>query len=663
MNSARDNEKPAVETGEAVVDSNREDIIGLLRRFHYGEPIATESTELPGDTILPALLNPYRDAASIRYQYPLYLLPPGDAVDAVLARPLGEHLSDSLQALAPGDEESKILKDNLPWLERYLRQRLVSSDPVDAPELMNAASAALQEHLDLKGSNQEALQADLARLGDCIAPNSCFMGYGPGVPLQLMLHAIRHRQQQRRDQFRKQVANHIRDLRALLDVEKAKTGDSAEPGSVGAGSRYFDTGALSGMLGQRVHGSVEMSHERRHRIEKALGILQGWQDDPVLVRFVGRVAETELEQQGDVDIIDSDDPCVAAAGLFEREAAACAALFSAARIAALEIAGNYDPAVHDSWFSGFDWQAFTDDEMQLLTRVVALVSADYLAGNGLPAFSRLLGSRMPVHVLTWVRAYDNPGAKPGDGPFDSYRFELAYFGIGHRQVVVAQTSAARQEDLLAGFLTALDSSRGSLHLINRGTQTGVAQPLLEPWFVASAALESRAHPVILVNPDAGDHAAERVSFDGNPQSHNDWPIETLEYRTDDGEVAEMQVAFTFADYALLVPALHEHFRVVPRGFDAEDLVPVDRFLGVDEAAVGRLVPVVGGIVEKGTLIRLVVSRALAFACRDRRNYWRTLQEMAGIHNFYVEEAVERVIEEQRAADEAERQRLLQAHEE
>ena len=56
-----------------------------------------------------------------------------------------------------------------------------------------------------------------------------------------------------------------------------------------------------------------------------------------------------------------------------------------------------------------------------------------------------------------LAAYDNPGAMPDERPFDSFRFELGYFGIGHRQAVVAQTSAARYEDLLSGFLTALDA--------------------------------------------------------------------------------------------------------------------------------------------------------------------------------------------------------------
>ncbi|MDH3364101.1 MAG: ferredoxin, partial [Gammaproteobacteria bacterium] len=236
-------------------------------------------------------------------------------------------------------------------------------------------------------------------------------------------------------------------------------------------------------------------------------------------------------------------------------------------------------------------------------------------------------------------------------------------GIGHRQVVVAQTSAARHEDLLAGFRCALDSNRASLHLINRGTQTQVDKPLLDAWFVASAALESRAHPFVLVNPDAGDHAAERVSFDGNPQPEKDWPVEKLSYRDADGKLTEMDLAFTFADYALLMPALQAHFRMVPAGFESDELVPVDQYLDLEEELVNRRVPYIWGIDDQGVLTRLVVSRALVFACRDRLNYWRTLQELAGIHNFYVEEAIERVIKEQQAAEAAEREQLLKAHEE
>ena len=666
MKPVTENKKDASEMAgtEANGDKN---VIDLLRRFHYGEPAAARHTAKPAGAMLPALLNPYRDASAIRYQYPLYLVPPDGATDGKLAKPVSEHFSESLKALAPAAEDARILKDNVAWIERFLRQKLDALDPVDAHTLFDDAARALQEHLSLDQASREQLAAQLERLKSAIAPGGQFLAYGPRVSLHLMVHAIRHRREDGREKFREIVTRRTHALQSLLDVEKAKSTGANEPRNIersGAqASRYFDAGALSGMLEQRSQGSVAMPAERRARIEAALEELQAWEQDPTAVRFVGQLQDPGFGKLPSVEVIDSDDPCTTAAEVFTRDATRMARLFAAVRIAALEVEDGYSAALHDSWFASFDWQAFSDEEMQLLTPVVALVSADYLAGDGLPAFSRLLGSRLPIHVLSWVRAYDNPGAKPGDDPFASYRFELAYFGVGHRQVVVAQTSAARHEDLLAGFVCALDSNRASLHLVNRGTQTQVEKPLLDAWFVASAALESRAHPFILVNPDAGDHAAERVSFDGNPQADKDWPVEKLEYRGADGELTEMDLAFTFADYALLMPALHEHFRMVPAGFESDDLIAVDQYLELDEKLVDRRVPYIWGIDDQGVLTRLVVSRALAFACRDRLNYWRTLQEFAGIHNFYVEEAIERVIKEQQAAEASEREQLLKAHEE
>ncbi len=664
MNSVLESKRDEQQATGGATDTGK-DSLSLLRRFHFGEPAAAEQTTMPGPAVLPALLNAYRDASVIRYQYPLYLAPADVADTADLARPISEFFAAALQNFAPSDDDARILRDNLPWLERYLKESLDDSGPADAVELFASAAAAMQEHLELNESAREKLESDLGQLGNAIAPGGQFLDYGPGVSLHLMLHAVRHRDAQKRQRLRESIDKHIGGLDALLEIENSKSADANEPGnlktSVGLGSQYFDSGALSGVLEQRAAGSVEMPAARRERIEAALETLQTWHDNAVLVQVVGTLDLPGFTAIPELQHVFSEDPCTAAAESWEQEAARFAGLFTALRVAALEIEGSYDPAVHDSWFASFDWQAFSEEELQLVTRVVALVPANHLAGDGLASFSRLLGSRLPVHVLSWVRAYDNPGARPGEGPFDAYRFELGYLGVGHRQVVVSQSSAARHEDLLAGYLCALDSNRTSLHLVNRGTQSRAEKPLLDPWFVASAALESRAHPFVLVNAEAGDRAAERVSFDGNPQSDNDWPIEKFEYRNADGETSEMELAFTFADYALLMPALHEHFRVISAGLESADLLPVDQYLEADDEVAGRAVPFVWAIDEAGTLLRLAVSRALVFACRDRLNYWHTLQELAGVQNFYVEEAIDRIVEEQRVAIEAEREQLQKEH--
>ena len=456
-------------------------------------------------------------------------------------------------------------------------------------------------------------------------------------------------------------------MQELLDIERSKTVLSNEPdrlqSKAGSGPRYIDPTALSGVLKQRRRGSVVMSDERQQRIEKALTVLQEYQDEAVLVRFVGELDDPQLTQSTMLEVISSSDPCHRAAEIFEHEAVRFAQVFAAARIAALEIEGIYDPSVHDTWFAGFDWQAFSEREMHLVTKVVALESADHVAGDGLSSFSRLLASHMPVNVLVWVTAYDNPAALADERPFDSVRFELGYFGIGHRQAVVAQTSAAHYDDLLSGFITALDGTVTGLHLIDQGTPAQRKSSPLDSWVMASAALESRAHPFILVNPEAGDHAADRVSFDGNPQPERDWPVENFSYRNGQGEVTEADLAFTFADYALLIPELHRYFRMVPEGRYTEDLVSVDSYLNLPAERLDRCIPFIWAIDAECTLHRVVVSRVLMLACRDRLDYWRTLQELAGIKNRYVDVAIEKVREEERLADEAQRQQLQKKHDE
>jgi hypothetical protein len=141
MNAVTESKHDVVDmTGtEGDADAN---VIDVLRRFHFGEPTAAASTRKPAGAVLPALLNPYRDASAIRYQYPLYLIPPDGTTLSVLAKPAGAHLSDSLEALAPEADDARILKDNLPWIERYLRQNLDGPNPVDAPGLLAEAATA-----------------------------------------------------------------------------------------------------------------------------------------------------------------------------------------------------------------------------------------------------------------------------------------------------------------------------------------------------------------------------------------------------------------------------------------------------------------------------------------------------------------------------------------
>jgi len=644
------------------------ELMFLLRHFHLGDPGARAALRPVGEDFLPALLDPFRDTARLRYDYPLFLHPADGRRNAAdLAVPLSDWLERSVAAFAPDENSARILRDHLQWLEHHLRGALgLDEGPADAKGALDAAGAELQSFLQLDDSSRARLAADLQKLLEPVPAGARLLGYGRYAALHLLVHAIRSRVLPRRARFNKTVGNCIRGLEDLFRVEWGKSTESIEPAhardSVGPGAALFDAASLSDVM-DHSRGTRRMPESRRVRIERTLAVLRQWRDDPVLVHFVhGRSLSCDwLHADAELTELADDDPCARATGLFDELAARLAEAFAAVRIAQLEINGIYDEAMHDPWFTNFGWEAFSQDELLLVPTVIAIEAADRVAGPGLRSFSRLLGSGRPVQILIRVQPSNNPGAEAGENRFSSYRLELGYLAASHRQAVVAQSSGARYQHLLECYLTALDATRTSLHIINTGLRPDTRLVPLNAWLVAGAALEGRAHPFFHINPQAGDAAALRMNFAGNPQPENDWPLHPFRYQDENGDSVELELAFTFADYALLVDALRDHFRLIPPGCDSDALVPIQDWLAMKPDQAYRRVPFIWGVDSHGLLHRLVVSRELALGALDRLNYWHALQEMAGVRNRYVEQAIARTRAEEAANARAERERLQAEH--
>lgn len=642
-----------------------------LRHFHLGDPNTGTQLEGVGGDWLPALLDPYRDTTRLRYNYPLLLLPPdpegGPQSAEALARPLPEWLQQTLEALSPGADAARILKDNLPWAERYLRHgRGEQEAPEDAATVLAEVGQALQRHLKLDEANRERLAQDLESLWNALPEGSRILTYGRYAALHLLIHAVDSRVAPRRRRFRQQIDQGIRGLKALLTVERGKSAESLEPEaarqSIGLGGELFDALALSTVI-DHARGTREMPAPRRERIEKVLAVLESWQPDPVRIRIIyhQRPSGDWLDHNPSLAAIEDAEPCVRATHEFDHQARSLAEIFSAVRIAQLEVDGRYDPTIHDPWFESFGWEAFSQDELLLVPLVVALESANRLADQGLRGFSRLLSSGRPVQILVRIQPHNNPGAGADENPFATYRTELGYLGLSHRQAVVTQSSPARHIHLLDCFLAALEATRTSLHIINVGLRPPGKLLPLNAWLVAGAGIESRAHPFFRIDPQAGDSAASRMDFSDNPQPAAAWPIHPFTYLDDNGHRVDTELAFTFADYALLIERLRDHFRRVPPGCDSDALIPIQAYLEMTPDEAYRRVPFVWAVDGAAELHRLVVSRALTLACRDRQNFWRSLQELAGVRNRHVERAIITTREEERAAAMKARDRLLAEH--
>ena len=632
-----------------------------LRRFHLGDP--NTANEAITENYVPALLHAYRDASKIRYDYPLFLYPAEDTEVAAnkLVKSAAPELWNIVESFAPGSENARILKDNLPRIERYLRETLPEG-PVPAIPMLSQAGKVLQEELNLDTNTNDRFIADFNKLLDAIQPEIQLLGYGRFVAIHLLNHAICNRLILRQADFKNKIEQYIDDLKRLLEVEWGKSDESIEPkmmrDSVGSAGDRFDPMALSEIM-THSKGSVVMSSERRIRISNILQTLEAFlqENESILVRIIhlGGIKGEWLDNNITIEASVEAEPTKKARTVFEQQAKKFAKVFKAVRIAKLELDDVYDSSLHDPWFANFTWEAFSKEELLVLPVVIALESADRVASNGMPALSRLLSSGQPVHVLIGVRAHDNPHST-SDENFLNYRFELGYFGISHRQAAVSQSSSARHGHLLEQFLLALDTTRTSLHIINTGMQRSVIHGI-NAWLVAGAALESRAHPFFHVNPESGDAAADRVNFAGNPQPELDWAKHNFQYKDANDEVINIELAFTFADYTLLVPHLSGYFRTVPIGYENEALIPIETYLSTAGWEDYKQLPFIWAVNEQGELHKLVVSRLLIVACRDRLNYWHTLQELAGINNKYVDIAVQTTKTESQAIAQAELETL------
>ncbi len=661
---------PSLPTAVKDARATRE-LMFVLRHFHLGDPAAREQLEALGDDYLPALLDPFRDSSRLRYDYPLFLFPPhtdaGYQSADELACPLAQWFQQAAASFTQGDDKARVLKDHFPWLEHRVRELLQQREgPVDAGATLAESCRLLQAHLALAEQDRKRLNNDIEQLLQAVPEGAQLLSYGRYPALHLLIHAVRSQISHLQTRFQERINQSIRGLKELLEVEWSKSVESIEPklarDSIGLGGDRFDPAILSAVM-DHSRGTQRMSLQRRERIGQALKIMESWAPDPVLVHFLHMGTLTDPWVQ-DVDFcheIAAGDPCAKAMEVFDREAEKLTAVFGAVRIAQLEIEGIYTAEIHDPWFANFTWEAFSQEELRLVPSVIALGSADQMAGEGLRTFSRLLSSGRPVQILIRVLAHANPGAGLDEDAFRNFRTELGYLGISHRQAVVDQSSAARHQHLLQCYLSALDATRTSLHVINTGLRPPGRLLPLNAWLVAGAAIESRAHPFFRINPEAGDSAAMRMDFSGNPQQDRDWPLHPFHYLDDNGNPVDSELAFTFADYALLIERLRDHFRLIPAGCDSDGLVSIQDYLAMNPEQSYQRVPFVWAIDGNAILHRLVISRELAQTCRDRLNYWHTLQEMAGVRNRYVELAVEKTRAEERKLASEERERLRAEH--
>ncbi|MDP6980392.1 MAG: 2-oxoacid:acceptor oxidoreductase family protein [Myxococcota bacterium] len=337
-----------------------------------------------------------------------------------------------------------------------------------------------------------------------------------------------------------------------------------------------------------------------------------------------------------------------AIGIFEGHMRKMADGFRDVRRARLELAGEYDAEEHEPFFSKFDWEQFSDEEFALCPPLFAVGGDGAMMDIGFQNLSRLLASNKPIRVVVVdTQVYSNTGGQACTSGFigqvsdmaafgpdqhgkEEKRKELALLAIAHRGAFVLQTSQGAPSHLLGGVLKGLGARRPSIFILNTPcpVEWGIGDS--EAPDAARLALESRAVPHLVYDPEGGPDLADCVDLEGNPELENDWPTYELRYR-EAGEERAMTLPVTTADWAAHEARFRKHFTPMPDDTSDSEWIPFHEYVALtaeereDKSPFIYFTPAAGE--ELG---RLAVAEEIVTLAEERLGFWHELREMAGI---------------------------------
>lgn len=611
---------------------------GPLRHFH----LTGERAGLPATTTSefePVLLSALLEPQSLLEGWPLFL--PDTAPNGADSGPARLASLLEQQVTAAGGGLSAIGAE-LPRLVRAFGRALDElTEIVTLADVIDEVFAAFGAEFELSRPGREALDAELARLKANLPQTGLLLGMGPHSLGALHAWSLRRERVKRSAAF----VDELRVLRGrLADVVKVDDGHSDRGRAADAlssrvgevGDAFIDASALAGLLPTH-RGSVRLSDARRARIEETLATLDRYLADAVDIDdlvLVHRDALPEGWEATGARTEQVEDVLGGAAAVFDKLVDRMVSVFKAMRIARLEVAGDYDPDLHDQTLGRFCWQSLSAEEMLLVPTVVAVETVSRLENEAAGALAGLLRSGRPVQIL----ALDGTTSAPeGDSRRHTTGFAtgLGYQTIAQRGAFVLQSTLARPTHLASGLARMARSLRPAVAVVATPDWQGPW-----PWLDLAAGHEGRATPCFLYDPGAGETMADRFELTDNPQPESAWPTHVAPIVDAEGNATGLELPFTFGEAAATDRRWSAHICVLPAAAWSDEQEPLADALEAAGDDAPLSVPYLWVGTAEGLLARAVVTRELAFAARDRRQMWRLLQELAGVDNAWADLAAE-----------------------
>jgi hypothetical protein len=641
---------------EAAQDEDRR-----AARYHFHLTGDGETGDL--SPLWPAVLAASSDPRQAWSRYPVAMLA-GTEEGESSAVPLATLIERALASCRDAGHESQILDEHRVRLVA-VAARIVDGRGGMAPmgEVLDLACASFVDEFDMSTAGTATLLGEIEQLKPRLPRSGHLVTLGSSTLLRLYGQALLCERETRRRAFSESVEPLIGRLSDLLRVDADHDPEGLDPAGLSstfgeASADLVDPAALSAHLRSTIlRGSKRLDPARKARIETARETLKSYLDraeaTPACV-LVHSGSPPEGAGDAAVELVCRADGMGAAIEQFDEHVEGIVDVLRAVRVARLELESAYDPRIHDAMLEHFGWESFDAEELLLVPPVVVWESGDGPHGRLTASFSELLLSGRPIHVIVSEKATRPQG---GGGALTGYLPGLGYVAVAHREAFVLQSTLARPIHVLDGLRRLASAVRPAAALVSipSGIET------VPPWVELEAAHDARANPCFRYDPDAGESWAERFDLSENLQPERRWPVVEIPCVDHAGAESSREEAFTFAHALALDPLYRSHFRILEPEDWSEEQWEIADYLAAGESERRGRIPFIWVVEEGDNLARAVMTREIAFACRDRMRAWRILQELAGTDNEYARRAAAgaRRFAEQEAA--SEREKLDAAH--
>ncbi len=618
-----------------------------LLRIHLAGPDATRSEdESAQPDLIPALLGAYLELETIRHDFPVVLV--DDRIDTPVAS-LAKIIDEFLDQVAPAGAEGEILRERIYRLETSIK-RLANRKRVRRLSKLWTTAA---EQLVKQSEHYDEIRASLDKLKNALAYDGRLISCGPDAARQIFEHAWWPLQTARAADERVAIEELIARLDEVLESERARSPKSTSPESLEAalGGEHaggIDFKALSALLRSTTH-TRPMPARRLKRLRLARKVLKSEQ---TLLPSPGGNGKRRRSDRRPVSTCQS---CAEAIQLFDAELSRRVELIRGIRVANLELDNRYREERHDAFFETFGPEQLTPEDYKALPPLLVFLSGNNLSDAEKCMLVDILGSDMPVKVL--LEIHELPGSDPSNAPpgsFTEWSRQIARMAVSMGGTFVMQSAVSHLPQLVPQIVAGLRREGPALFCIYNGTNRS---RLGVPHYLhCASAIESRAFPSFVYDPQRGTDSAARFSLQGSPQQDRDWPEHRFSYETADGRKASESFVFTCVDFLMLDPRFAQYFVIVPPSRWHANMVPMAQYLRLSPQDAIDKVPFVLLIDAEDRLHRVVVRRALVPFARKCSASWKSLQELSGIRNPHAQ----RLLEEQQTRLEEEHQLAIEA---